>query len=79
VAWAAFNTPDREEAEVVVGTEIQHPLAIYRDLRALFAGDDALALVKPGFFNGGEFGLQVCFEFSVHIGFCFRGSNPRRR
>jgi hypothetical protein len=50
-----------------------------RDLRCLFAGDDAFAFEKTGLFDGGEFGLQVCFEFSVHIGFCFRGSNPRRR
>ena len=57
------------ETEVVVRTEIQHLLPIHGDLRALLAGDDALALVQPGFFNGGQFGLKLCFQFSVHVAF----------
>jgi hypothetical protein len=45
------------KAEIVVGAEVQHPLAGRNgDLARLFRGDDALGLVEPGVLQRGEFG-----------------------
>ena len=55
------------EAEIIVGTEIQYFLTrLKRNFCTLFAGDDALAFIKSGFFNGSQLILKMFLDFSVH-------------
>ena len=55
------------ESEVVIGTKIQNRLAVYNDLRSLFAGDDALFFEQSGSFDLFQFGGYPGNKFLVHI------------
>ena len=51
------------EAQIVVGAEVQHLLAVGDDLDALGRGDDTLVLVGTGGADLADLGLEVSQEF----------------
>ena len=55
------------EAEVVVGTEVQHLFALHLNGSLLWTFDEALFLVKASFTNLSERLAEMFFHFTVHI------------
>ena len=60
------QAPVVRQAEVVVGTEIQHLPTCNLDLGPLRRTDDPFPFVKPCGLDFGELMLQVLLDFTVH-------------
>ena len=59
------------EAEVVVGTEVEHCFTAYLNGGLLWAFNEAFFFVEACFANFLKLLFQVVLEFTVHVGFVF--------
>ena len=55
------------QAEVVVGTEVQHFLSLYLDSSLLGSFDESFLLVEAGFLDCVQFVLKMFLKFTVHV------------
>jgi hypothetical protein len=53
--------------QVIIGTKVKYGLAVYDDLGALLAADNAFFFRKAGSFNFGKFGGYAAYKFIIHI------------